>query len=123
MKKLIYTVMLITLSLVLFGCEGSDVISNINVDELNDMLTEDYQFVDIRTRSEYQQFHIDEFSTNIDYYLFSKDRSMLDNLDKEKPVVLICRSGNRSSSATKIFKDLGFTKVYNVTGGVNVWDK
>ena len=35
----------------------------------------------------------------------------------DRPVVLICRSGNRSVSAGKALEDVGYTQVYNVLHG------
>lgn len=119
MKKII-SLLLILVSVLLVGCTSSNVIENISVDELREILDEDYTFLDVRTIEEYNEFHIDEFS-NLDYYQFSKDNSMLDPLDKDKPIVLICRSGNRSSEAAKILEELGFSKIFNVTGGMNTW--
>ncbi|WP_050769569.1 rhodanese-like domain-containing protein [Thermosinus carboxydivorans] len=40
---------------------------------------------------------------------------------RRKKVLVICRSGNRSSQATKLLRNNGFTNVYNVLGGMNHW--
>jgi len=42
---------------------------------------------------------------------------------KDKPVVLICRSGNRSGQAQEILAKAGFTQALNVEGGMNAWAK
>ena len=42
---------------------------------------------------------------------------------KEKPVVVTCRSGARSGSACRTLKNAGFTKVYNLKGGVPAWEQ
>ena len=43
------------------------------------------------------------------------------SLDKNTPIILYCRSGNRSSmSANKISK-LGFKEIYNLEGGILEW--
>ena len=39
---------------------------------------------------------------------------------KNKKIIVYCRSGNRSVSASRILSDLGF-KVYNIKGGLNGW--
>lgn len=98
--------------------------TNIDNAELVEMLAnkDDYQFVDVRTSSEYYGEHIPGFNINIDYYLLEDDYSMLDNLDKTKPVVIMCNSGNRSVSAAKIFASEGFTTIYNLTDGIQGWD-
>lgn len=42
---------------------------------------------------------------------------------KDKPVVVTCRSGARSGSACRKLKNAGFTKVYNLKGGVPAWEQ
>ena len=42
---------------------------------------------------------------------------------KDKPVVVICRSGNRSAKAVSMLQEAGYTKVNNVSGGTNAWEK
>ena len=42
---------------------------------------------------------------------------------KEKPVVVFCRSGHRSSSACNTLRKNGFQQVYNLRGGVMSWIK
>ncbi|MBY0430705.1 MAG: hypothetical protein K2Q10_05875, partial [Rhodospirillales bacterium] len=38
--------------------------------------------------------------------------------DKDKPIALICRSGNRSTKAAELLAAQGFTRLYNVREGV-----
>jgi rhodanese-related sulfurtransferase len=40
---------------------------------------------------------------------------------EHKPVAVICRSGRRSAQAAEILRQAGFTKVYNVQGGMYAW--
>jgi rhodanese-related sulfurtransferase len=42
-------------------------------------------------------------------------------LDKNRPVYVICNSGNRSRQAAAILVEQGFTQVYNVAGGIKAW--
>ena len=42
-------------------------------------------------------------------------------LDAGSPVYVICRSGNRSRTASETLVQLGFGQVYNVDGGVTAW--
>ncbi len=44
----------------------------------------------------------------------------IDKLDKNKKILVYCRSGTRSVSASRILSSLGF-KVYNIKGGINSW--
>jgi glyoxylase-like metal-dependent hydrolase (beta-lactamase superfamily II)/rhodanese-related sulfurtransferase len=50
--------------------------------------------------------------------------SLLNNtehLSKEKPIVVVCRSGARSAQATVLLKDAGFARVANLAGGMLRW--
>ena len=40
---------------------------------------------------------------------------------KESPVVVYCRSGNRSASVCRTLTGRGFDKVYNLAGGIMAW--
>jgi rhodanese-related sulfurtransferase len=42
---------------------------------------------------------------------------------KDKPVVVICRSGRRSAQAAGILSQLGFTNIHNAEGGMLAWEK
>jgi hydroxyacylglutathione hydrolase len=44
-------------------------------------------------------------------------------LEPERPVAVICASGNRSQSAAALLAQKGFQKVFNVAGGTNAWKK
>ena len=43
------------------------------------------------------------------------------DLDPSKPVVVICRSGNRSELATMMFQARGF-EAHNLVGGMEAWE-
>ena len=45
----------------------------------------------------------------------------LADLPKDTPIAFLCRSGGRSQQAAEQFRAHGYTKVYNVTGGINAW--
>ena len=42
-------------------------------------------------------------------------------LNKDEPVYIFCRSGNRSQKARQIMLEHGFTQVYDLDGGYNAW--
>ena len=44
-------------------------------------------------------------------------------LAKDKPVYVICNSGNRSRTGSDILIKLGYAEVYNVAGGIQAWLK
>ncbi|MEO8287016.1 MAG: rhodanese-like domain-containing protein [Chloroflexota bacterium] len=42
-------------------------------------------------------------------------------LPKDRPIVAICRSGNRSGVATNMLLRAGFNEVQNLSGGIMAW--
>ena len=44
----------------------------------------------------------------------------LNRIPKDKPVIVYCRSGNRSAYAANILKQAGYTEVYDL-GGIIDW--
>ena len=83
------------------------------------MASEKYLLVDVRTAEEFSEGHI-KGAINIDY-LAENFSIEIQELELESPVLLYCRSGNRSSKAMKIMKGLGFKEVYNLEGGIKGW--
>jgi rhodanese-related sulfurtransferase len=82
-------------------------------------MNQDVQLIDVRTSEEYSKGFIEE-AQNIDYN--STDfANKISKLDKNKPVLLYCAMGGRSSKASKVFKSLGFKKIYDLKGGFLSW--
>lgn len=77
--------------------------------------------VDVREPDEYAQGHAPG-ATLIPLGQLEKRLTEL-AAHKDKPIALICRSGNRSGSAYKILEKAGFTGAVNVQGGMNAWVK
>lgn len=68
--------------------------------------------VDVRTPDEFSQGHL-AGSTN---YPLNTINTAFANVDKEMPIVVYCRSGNRSGKAMDYLKNAGFTHVHNGGG-------
>ena len=78
------------------------------------------QIVDVRTSDEYVVSHL-KGAQNI--CVTSSDfKEKVKDLDKDKPVYLYCKKGGRSAKAASIMKELGFTKVYDMDGGLTNWE-
>jgi len=43
--------------------------------------------------------------------------------DIDKKIIMVCRSGNRSSVSTQYLLDKGYKNVYNMSGGMRAWNK
>jgi rhodanese-related sulfurtransferase len=81
---------------------------------------ENFLILDVRTPEEIANGAI-ENSIKIDYYsdTFLEE---IDELDKENTYLVYCRSGGRSGEATKLMEELGFQKVYDMSGGFSQWE-
>jgi len=80
-----------------------------------------FVILDVRTQEEFNTAHI-EGAINIDFYS-SDFKEQLAKLNKSKTYLVYCRSGVRSSKAAKIMEKMGFTKIYNMKGGIIKWEK
>jgi adenylyltransferase/sulfurtransferase len=47
----------------------------------------------------------------------------LEEIPRDKKLVVHCKSGGRSAKAVGLLRDAGFEDVWNVTGGINAWSK
>lgn len=103
----------------LFYSRAQANIPTITSDEAREYLNDsNYQFIDVRTDSEYTSGHIPK-SIHIPLHEIQNRLSEIDSL-KNKNIIAYCRSGARSSKATKILIEAGF-KVLNLSGGVLSW--
>lgn len=75
--------------------------------------------LDVRTPREYDPEHISG-AMNLDYYS-QNFRPNLKQLDKAKTYLIYCRSGRRSSATMDMMRELGFSEVYNIVGGMSAW--
>ena len=79
------------------------------------------QLVDVRTPKEFKESHL-KGAQNI--CVTSDDFSeKVKTLDKSKPVYVYCKKGGRSADAAEQLKEMGFTKIYDMDGGILLWEK
>ena len=71
--------------------------------------------LDVRTIQEYKSGHL-RHATLIPVQALSENLGMLKQ-DKNKKIIVYCRVGNRSVSASRILEENGFTPL-NVKGGI-----
>jgi rhodanese-related sulfurtransferase len=73
--------------------------------------------VDVREPWEYRQGHV----PGAILMPLGQIASRVTELDPNRPVAVICASGNRSQSAAALFGQKGFKTIYNVLGGTGAW--
>ena len=94
----------------------------VSTTEMQELLSDtNVQLVDVRTPEEFEVGHIINAS-NIDYKNAAFEKN-IESLDKDKPVMVYCRSGRRSARSCEILREKGFTKVYDLSGGILQWQK
>ncbi len=91
---------------------------NIDVTQAASLLNNpDVVFVDVREQSEYDAGHI----PGVKLIPLGSVPDRMSEIPKDKTVVAVCRSGNRSAQATDFLRQQGYTNVHNMTGGMNDW--
>jgi len=79
-----------------------------------------FVILDVRTEEEFNSGHIAE-AIVIDYYL-PDFKTRVGELDRNKKYLVYCRTARRSGEAAIIMKDLGFSEVYEMAGGITRWN-
>jgi len=115
--------LMVIFSLVLLGCNdgGKDtVVELITVEEMDSLIEMgNVKLIDVRTPEEYAQGHI-EGAVNIDFR--DEDfKKLVSQVDKSKPVAVYCGRGGRSGKCSAYMKKAGFTKIYDLDGGITEW--
>ena len=119
MKKLLSFILLMTI--ILTGCSSTDAeFGSMSIWEARDLIEGEAEVivVDVRTEAEFLNGHIagsillpvDEIEDYAESIL----------LDRDAVILVICRSGNRSRTASQALANLGFTNVYDI-GGIISW--
>ena len=91
---------------------------NVSTPQFNELMKQhpDMMVLDIRTPGEFSQHHI-KGAVNIDF-LSPDFATKLKKLDKNQPILMHCRSGNRSAQSLVVFQRLGFKKIYHLNYGI-----
>ena len=84
----------------------------VNVDKVRELVEEEAYIIDVRERMEYENGHI-KGAINIP---LSELRDRVNEIPKDRPVYLHCRTGQRSYNAVLALQNLGFGNVVNITG-------
>jgi len=100
-------------------------VENVSAQDFSKKINADktLQLIDVRTMGEYKRGHIKN-AVLINFYdpNFAKNIEAA-KLNKQLPIYIYCRSGNRSGHAVQLFKRLGFTHIINLAYGINDWNR
>lgn len=86
--------------------------------EAQEKMTEDSVILDVRTREEFDAGHINDAVLLPDYEISDKAADILP--DKDRTILVYCRSGRRSQTAAMELIEMGYTQVYDF-GGIIDW--
>lgn len=75
----------------------------------------DYTVIDVRGPDEYQSGHI-RSALNIPPDQLLLGAPQLEDIPKDSPIIVYCRTGSRSNVAMNILRGLGYT---NIVNGIN----
>ncbi|MGV8977731.1 MAG: rhodanese-like domain-containing protein [Cellulomonas sp.] len=99
---------------------GPAAVTNVSVSGSETILHQaDITVIDVRTPTEFAAGHL-AHAVNIDVDGATFDSQVAD-LAKDGAYFVYCHSGNRSAVATDRMAHLGFTRLYNLLGGVSDW--
>lgn len=84
----------------------------ITVEGVRGLVEKGAYILDVRERAEYERGHIE----GAHLIPLSELRERIDEIPKDEPVYIHCRSGQRSYNAVLALQNLGYTNVFNITG-------
>ena len=125
MKRILPVFLL--LLLLLTGCgettsnaSSEDGYQQISQEEAKEMMdTQDVIILDVREQDEYDSGHIPG-AVLLPVGTIDEETAAEVIPEKDSTVLVYCRSGNRSKTASSTLADLGYTNIYEF-GGINTW--
>jgi len=126
MKKIITIITVALGCLLLFaGCSQGEPSMKNNYEQISSKEAKtimdsekDYVILDVRTKEEFDEYHIEGAVLIPDYEIKEKAESILTN--KEQLILVYCRSGRRSKNAASELVALGYTNIKEF-GGIIDW--
>jgi rhodanese-related sulfurtransferase len=98
------------------GGTGGGLARDISVDDAYQMYKGGTYVLDVRTQEEWDEYHV----PNTTLIPLDQLPNRLSEVPKDKEIVVICRSGNRSQQGRDILLNAGYNAT-SVTGGVKEW--
>lgn len=108
------------LAVVLIGAVGllsPQTAAEINVQEAYQLREEGAFILDVREPDEWVEHHI----PGATLIPLGELASRVDEVPRDREIVVVCRSGNRSQTGRDILRNAGFENVTSMAGGVNDW--
>jgi adenylyltransferase/sulfurtransferase len=101
------------------GARNEDEIPTMSAHELKRKMDahEPLELIDVREAFEYEIARID----GAKLIPLGEIAGRLNELQRERPIVIHCHSGRRSAEAVRLLRQRGFANVYNLERGIDAW--
>jgi len=95
----------------------------IRVRQLKNMIDdhEDFVLIDVREEYEWDICKIEGAKLMPMSQIMNENIGILENIEKDKKIVLHCHTGARSAAVLQILKNKGFRNLKNLVGGIDAW--
>lgn len=105
----------------LFGGGGPAAYTNLSPSEFGQKIANSAAvLLDVRTPNEFNSGHLPKaINANV---MGTELTTRAAKLDKSKPLFVYCQSGGRSARACSMLASMGFTEIYNMSGGIASWN-
>jgi len=99
--------------------------TDISIGQGKEMIDRGEVFIlDVRTPEEYAAGHINGSTLLAVQDIPAQELdNRLKEIPKDRKILVYCRTGHRSTQASKILVENGFAEVYNMQGGITEWNK
>ncbi len=115
--------LLASLFIVMFaGSTMAGIAKNLSPDEAYQLVQgkgQELFLLDVRTPGEYREARL----SNAKLIPISQLLKRLQEVPKNRPILVYCAVGSRSSQVVGYMARVGFTEVYNLYGGIYAWNK
>ena len=91
---------------------------DITIEELNNKIAQGAILLDVRSNQEYKEGHLQGAINIPDYEL--RNRVQKEIPKKNQLIVIYCQYGGRSRNAYNMMKRIGYTNIYNLSGGLDM---
>ena len=91
---------------------------DITIEELNNKVAQGAILLDVRSNQEYKEGHLHGAINIPDYEL--RNRVQREIPKKNQSIVIYCQYGGRSRNAYNMMKNMGYTNICNLSGGLDM---
>jgi len=124
--------LLLLITVLFFSMQKKEIptgFETVSVEEAREMIEKDGVFIlDVRTPAEFNSSHVEGATlipvTNSGGSNLSSDQLLearINEVPRDKKILVYCRTGHRSTTASNILVAAGYSDVYNMEGGITAW--